>query len=51
MTPDTPDMLALVSNINDQVNLFMFIFVFLIAVGYSFALVYTIYKLIDWFAQ
>ena len=51
MTPDTPDVALMISNINNQVNLFMFLFQFLLAIAYTFALVYTIYKIIDWFAQ
>ena len=50
-TVDTPDMVLMISNINDQINLFMFLFQFLMAVAYVFFLVYTIYKIIDWFVQ
>lgn len=50
-TVDTPDVVALLSGISDNVNLFMFLFQFLMGVAYVFFICYVLYKLIDNFAS
>lgn len=43
-TPDTPDMLAYVANIQYNVNLMTFMYWFLLGVAWTFFLCYILYK-------
>ena len=50
-TIDTPDVVSMLSNINDNLNLFMFLFQFLMGVAYVCFVCYVLYKLLDDFAS
>lgn len=47
-TLDTPDVVSMLSNINDNINLFMFLFQFLMGVAYVFFICYVLYKFFDY---
>lgn len=46
-TIDTPDIALMVENINNNLNLFMFLFQFLLGIAFVAFLCFVIYKFID----
>lgn len=49
-TIDTPDMVDMISNIQYNVNLFMFLFEFLLGLAFVVFLSYILYKIFDWYS-